>query len=186
MVQSTYPRHLKRAKEPRSEANLSDGGGGGGGGSEGISYFIFPSEPLLHRVSCAPLPTPSMLKVSRPAEALNFNAVSSSQPSSFGLPIAYPERIVRLRGKSNVTVGWPNPYLPEFQNIRSMDQQNHQKPGLATIQQSSQRAPSYHVPQFSVVSVEHPFIIRNVGKAIEMLGGLPRVNSVRDRAISIH
>lgn len=154
-------------------------------------YFLFHFLLSLSSLSfieylCAPSPTPSMLKVSRPVESLTFNAVSSSPPSSFGLPIAYPERIVRLRGKSNVTVGWPSLGPPEFQTRRSMDQQIHQKPGLAINQQSSQRAPSYHVPQLSVVSVEHPFIIRNVGKAIDMLGGLPRVNSVRNRAISIH
>lgn len=60
-----------------------------------------------------------------------------------------------------------------------MDQQRHQEPDSVMDQQSSQHAPSYRVPQLPVVSVEHPFIIRNVGKAIEMLGGLPGINSVR-------
>ena len=36
---------------------------------------------------------------------------------------------------------------------------------------SSQPAPSYQVPARSVVSVEHPYIVKNVSKGIEMLGG---------------
>lgn len=67
-----------------------------------------------------------------------------------------------------------------------MDQQNHQKPGSVMNPQSSQRAPSYHVPQLSIVSVEHPFIIKNMDKAIEMLGGLPRMKPVLILTISIH
>ena len=53
-------------------------------------------------------------------------------------------------------------------------------------QQSSQHAPLFHVPQLSVVSVEHPFIIRNMDKAMEMLGGLPGINPVLNRATLTH
>ena len=36
---------------------------------------------------------------------------------------------------------------------------------------STQPAPSYQVPSRSVVSIEHPYIVKNVQKGIEMLGG---------------
>lgn len=48
-----------------------------------------------------------------------------------------------------------------------------------TYPSRSSHAPWYNVPQRSVVSVEHPFIIRNVGKAVESLGGSPKMQDVR-------
>ena len=54
---------------------------------------------------------------------------------------------------------------------------------------SSSSAPWYDVPIDEVVSVEHPYIIRNLEKGIESLGGsagLDRASQLRlqDRAIS--
>lgn len=48
-----------------------------------------------------------------------------------------------------------------------------------TYPSRSSHAPWYNVPQRSVVSVEHPFIIRNVGKAVESLGGSSKMQDVR-------
>lgn len=39
-------------------------------------------------------------------------------------------------------------------------------------------APSYSLPHHTLVSVEHPFIIKNVDKAIQTLGGLKKMDAV--------
>ena len=39
-------------------------------------------------------------------------------------------------------------------------------------------APYYHVPARSIVSVEHPFIIQNIFKGIESLGGASKIQRV--------
>lgn len=44
--------------------------------------------------------------------------------------------------------------------------------------ESSGFAPSYSLPHLGLVSVEHPFIIKNVDKGIQTLGGLPKMNAV--------
>ena len=45
-------------------------------------------------------------------------------------------------------------------------------------QESSGFAPSYSLPHVALVSVEHPFIIKNVDKGIQTLGGLQKMKAV--------
>ena len=67
-----------------------------------------------------------------------------------------------------------------------MNQQTDRNSDPIAGQSSSQYAPFYDLPQFSVVCVEHPFIIKNVDNACEMLGGLSRIQSVHVLSRSIY
>lgn len=44
--------------------------------------------------------------------------------------------------------------------------------------ESSGFAPSYNLPHFAMISIEHPFVIKNVDRAIETLGGLQKIKAV--------
>ncbi len=44
---------------------------------------------------------------------------------------------------------------------------------------SSRFAPWYEMPDQLVVNVEHPYIIKNIGRGIESLGGEAKVQKVR-------
>ncbi len=59
-----------------------------------------------------------------------------------------------------------------------MDKQNREEPDPISDERPSQYAPWFHVPELSVVSVEHPFIIENMESALAMLGGVSRIRSV--------
>lgn len=48
----------------------------------------------------------------------------------------------------------------------------------ANEREASQYAPWYDLPRTVLVSIEHPFIIQNVDKAVNMLGGFPKLKSV--------
>lgn len=44
--------------------------------------------------------------------------------------------------------------------------------------ESSKYAPSYGLPHHALISIEHPFIIRNIDKGIQTLGGLQKMKAV--------
>lgn len=56
-----------------------------------------------------------------------------------------------------------------------MDHHGH---GPISDQTSSKYAPWYHVPELSMVCIEHPFIVAHIDKAFDTLGGLPKIRSV--------
>ena len=49
---------------------------------------------------------------------------------------------------------------------------------------SSSCAPWYHIPRKSIVSVEHPFIIQNIDKGVESLGGVAKLQAVSCSLVS--
>lgn len=59
-----------------------------------------------------------------------------------------------------------------------MDQNNPHGHDPNIDQGSSKYAPWYHVPELSMVCIEHPFIVGNIDKAFATLGGLPKIRSV--------
>lgn len=59
-----------------------------------------------------------------------------------------------------------------------MDQSNSHGRDPITDQMSSKYAPWYHVPELSMVCIDHPFIVENLDKAFDTLGGLPKIRSV--------
>lgn len=59
-----------------------------------------------------------------------------------------------------------------------MDQSNSHGHDPITDQVSSKYAPWYHVPELSMVCIDHPFIVENIEKAFDTLGGLPKIRSV--------
>lgn len=61
-----------------------------------------------------------------------------------------------------------------------MNHQNGTGPKASHRRNSSQHAPSYEIPSCALISVEHPFIINDVGKAIDSLGGFASVQEVSD------
>jgi hypothetical protein len=57
--------------------------------------------------------------------------------------------------------------------------QDHGMGGMATLDLSTPNsAPWFLVPSRPVVSVEHPFIVKDVAKAVESLGGSKAVGKV--------
>ena len=58
-----------------------------------------------------------------------------------------------------------------------MDQSDHHGHGPIPDQRSSKYAPRYHVPELSMVCIEHPFIVEHIEKAFDTLGGLPKIRS---------
>ena len=68
------------------------------------------------------------------------------------------------------------------QNITRMDHRSESGPGQAekqhTLLPPSGYAPWYNVPNKLVVSVEHPYIIKNVDKGLDTLGDAKKLQSV--------
>ena len=54
---------------------------------------------------------------------------------------------------------------------------------MDSLPSSSLRAPRYSVPDKEVIAIEHPYIIENVDRGIESLGGLQRLTSVGSQSI---
>lgn len=61
-----------------------------------------------------------------------------------------------------------------------MDHLNGNRERPSYYRDSSQYAPSYDIPLQTLVSIEHPFIINDVRKAIDSLGGFSNLQEVGD------
>lgn len=48
----------------------------------------------------------------------------------------------------------------------------------------NQSAPWFHLPDVPLVGVEHPYMISNIGRAIESLGGPLKVTKVKPFSLS--
>lgn len=59
-----------------------------------------------------------------------------------------------------------------------MSQESSLKHGQSYQQNSRQYAPSFNLPSCALVSIEHPFIVNDLEKAISSLGGTSNVHSV--------
>ena len=53
-------------------------------------------------------------------------------------------------------------------------------PADITKPQHSVQAPTFEIPPQSLINIEHPFIIQNISRAVDSLGGLSAIQAVRD------
>ena len=67
-----------------------------------------------------------------------------------------------------------------------MEEVNGEKPKGSSSRKESSYAPWYNVPKKTIVSVEHPFIIKDVDKGLATLGNPSKLEEVSHQIFNKH